>query len=726
MATIFSELLHKRIQNDISAFDEARHHFESILDDSIKRLPHHGLGNKGALLDMLEILGIDNVELIDNNDILNQFKEVIAENGYAYTVVRLEDKWWKTSCGHMLGVTKEEGNLVPLTSRGFNYYFYRDNNHNHPRESGMLKVNSRTAGDLEQFAYCFFKTLPERSISMKEFSRFIINSIPRFHLTYVLILSTIVALLSMLLPYATKLIFDQVIPSGEANGLTALLLVLLNTALAISLLSTVRTRMFIGVKNMVAVYSQAALFERLFHLKPSFFRKESAGTIGTQVLGASQACEHFSEGIITAIFTFLASLVYMIQIGIYSHFTAISYVIIGLQSLSIFCIWLAFRSKNRKKMKWTTALARFNGMTFNFLQGIQKIKTNGAEARVFRNWASKYKYTVVINFIESTLPELAGTFNLIAILMIVLLVPSTSMTVSDFAAFFSAYCALSAAIQQLGLYSTDFTYILPTMNKIKPILGAEPEVEVSSKMVRGLSGSISITGLRFKYQEGSDYIFDDLNLNITPGEYVALVGHSGCGKSTLLRLMLGFETPEAGSIFYDQYGVFNVNKSSLRMHLGTCLQGGRLFSGTILENVRISNPFATEEDVWEALRIAAIDEDVRKMPGGLNYELDAAGQGLSGGQRQRILIARAVLNKPSVIFLDEATSALDNISQAKVIENLGKMKCTRVTIAHRLSTIKDCDRIIVIDKGKVAEEGTYDSLMAKKGIFADIAKRQIL
>ena len=723
MASIYSDMLYKRIVNDLSAFDEAGHDLESIIDQTLEALPHHGLGNRGALLDMLEILGIKNTDLTEGNDVLNQFKEIIAANGYAYTVSKLEGNWWKSSYGPMLGVRKSTGVLTPIVSKRFGYNYMCE------KEDGgkeIVRINGKTCSDLEGFAYCFYRTLPARSLTMKDFLKFLPKNLPNFHIWYVIGLTLVTALLTMSLPYATKLIFDQVIPSGKSEGLIALTLVLLNIALSIEMLSLVRNKIFIGIKNIISVVSQAALFERLFRLKPAFFKKESAGTISTQVLGASNACERLSEGIVTVAFSFLTSLAYLIQIGIYSHFTAISYCLYLLMGLNVLCIYAGFKISNNIKMRRIPATSRFNGLMYNLLSGIQKIKTNGAEARAFRLWAAGYKHTDVFNFWDATLPELSGTFSLTSILLMLVFIPSTNMSVSDFAAFFSAYCGLSLAINQLGLYTSEFTYILPTLGKISPILEAEPETEESSKIVRDLSGNISITNMRFRYNENMPYIFDGLNLTIRSGEYVALVGHSGCGKTTLLRLMLGFENPEAGSVFYDQYGVLNVNKSSLRQHLGTCLQGGRLFSGTILDNVRISNPFATEEEVWEALRIAAVDEDVMNMTGGLMHELDANGQGLSGGQRQRILIARAVLNKPAVLFLDEATSALDNISQAKVIENLGRMNCTRITIAHRLSTIKDCDRIIVLDNGKVAEEGSYDQLMAKDGIFAEIARRQIL
>lgn len=723
MADIFSSMLHKRIVNDISAFDEAGHELESMINRSVETLPHHGIGNRSALLDMLEILGIDHPNLTEGSDVFNEFKEVLSANGYAYTTTKLEGKWWRSSHGNKLGVLKSDGFFIPLICYRGGYRYMRQ------KEDGskeIIRINEKTACRLENFAYHFYRTLPSKRLTMKDFFEFVPKSLSKFHIGYVIVLSVVIAILTMSLPYATKLIFDQVIPSGKSEGILTLAIVLLNIAFMVGMLTTVRNKIFIGIKNIVAVDAQAALFNRVFRLNPDFFRKRSTGSITNEIFGASDACERLSEGTITVIFTFLVSLAYLIQIGIYSHFTTISFCIYLLMGLDVLCVYLGFKQGYNIKMQRIPGTSHFNGVMYNLIDGIRKIKTNGAEARAFRIWASEYKNTEVVKYWDAVLPELSGTFTLCSIFAMVLLIPSTDMSVSDFAAFFTAFCGLKLAISQMGLYTSEFAYILPTLEKIRPILEAEPEEEQSSKIVRELNGNINITNLRFRYTPNMPYIINGLNLSIRHGEYVAIVGHSGCGKTTLLRLMLGFEIPESGTVFYDQYNVFSVNKSSLRQCLGACLQGGKLFNGTILDNVRISNPYATEDEVWEALRIAAVDDEVRNMPGGLYYKLDASGEGISGGQRQRILIARAVLNHPSVMFFDEATSALDNISQAKVIENLGKINCTRITIAHRLSTIKDCDRIIVLDKGKVAEEGTFDELLAKAGIFAGIAKRQLL
>ena len=232
--------------------------------------------------------------------------------------------------------------------------------------------------------------------------------------------------------------------------------------------------------------------------------------------------------------------------------------------------------------------------------------------------------------------------------------------------------------------------------------------------MKSISGRIDIRGLKFRYDDNMPLLFDGLNLTINSGDYVALVGASGCGKSTLMRLMMGLEKPLSGSVFYDQYDINDVNLRSLRHYcIGICMQDGQLVEGTIRDNIIFSNPQFTEDDVWEAARMTALDGDIRQMPLGMDTPITTDGKGVSGGQRQRILIARALVRKPKVLFLDEATSALDNISQHIVIENLARLKCTRIVIAHRLSTIQHCNRIIVLKEGRVATEGTYEELKAR-------------
>jgi len=261
---------------------------------------------------------------------------------------------------------------------------------------------------------------------------------------------------------------------------------------------------------------------------------------------------------------------------------------------------------------------------------------------------------------------------------------------------------------------------LPEVQLCRPIVEATPEVKADAHVVRAISGQVEIRGLKFRYADDMPMLFDGFNLTINSGDYIALVGASGCGKSTLMRLMLGLEHPLAGSIFYDQYDISDINLRSLRQFcVSICLQDGQLVEGTIRDNIIFNNPLLTEEDAWEAARMVALDRDIQQFPLGMDTPISVDGKGVSGGQRQRILIARALVRKPAILFLDEATSALDNISQHIVVESLANLRCTRIVIAHRLSTIQQCNRIIVLKDGRVEADGNFEELKAR-GYFPDV------
>ena len=268
--------------------------------------------------------------------------------------------------------------------------------------------------------------------------------------------------------------------------------------------------------------------------------------------------------------------------------------------------------------------------------------------------------------------------------------------------------------------------IRPVLEMAEPILNAEPEVTEEKEIVTELAGNIEVSHVTFRYEQNTPYVLKDLNMKIRAGEYVAIVGRTGCGKSTLVRLLLGFEKPETGSVFYDQHDLANVDPRSLRKSIGVAIQNGELFQGDIFSNITISAPQLKMEDAWAAAELAGIADDIREMPMGMQTMISEGSGGISGGQKQRLIIARAVAPRPKILIFDEATSALDNKTQKQVSDALDGLKCTRIVIAHRLSTIRNCDRILVMDQGTIIEEGTYDDLIAREGLFAELVRRQRL
>jgi ABC-type bacteriocin/lantibiotic exporter with double-glycine peptidase domain len=302
----------------------------------------------------------------------------------------------------------------------------------------------------------------------------------------------------------------------------------------------------------------------------------------------------------------------------------------------------------------------------------------------------------------------------------------SGLTASDYIAFNSAYTLFTTAVMAMAGITQQIAGLKPSIDLLRPIIEEAPETSGFKKRISKLSGDIDIERVKFRYNENMPYVLNDLDLHIKAGEYVGIVGASGCGKSTLFRVLLGFEQPQSGTVYYDNQDIEGLDLRSVRRRIGTVLQNGKLFSGDIYSNIVICAPWLTIDEAWKAAEQSGFAEDIRQMPMGMFTMISESGGGLSGGQQQRLLISRALASNPDILFFDEATSALDNITQAMIVNTLKKMNCTRIVIAHRLSTIKHCSRIVYLDGGKVVEEGTYDELMALGGKFKELAERQIV
>jgi len=361
---------------------------------------------------------------------------------------------------------------------------------------------------------------------------------------------------------------------------------------------------------------------------------------------------------------------------------------------------------------------------------VDKIRMAGAEERAILEYtapvAESKREDIRMNRISgfvSVLTEAGPTiFSMVLYWMMVK--SKLNLSVGAFMAFNTAFGSFTSAAIGFATAGIEYVQLKPKMKRAAPILETPVEDDEEKDAIEQLEGDILVDHVTFGYTE-DHVVLNDLSIHIRPGEYVALVGSSGCGKSTLLKLLLGFEKPRTGRVCYDNKDIQSIDKHSLRKHIGVVLQNGKLISGSIYDNITITANKPAMKDVQAVVEDVGLKDDIDAMPMGLHTVVSESGGTISGGQQQRILIARAIMSNPSVLFFDEATSALDNLTQAKVCESLEKRNMTRIVIAHRLSTVQNCDRIIVLNKGKVEEEGNYEQLMAKQGMFYQMAIRQI-
>ena len=680
--------------------------------------------DESALRQVLEALGITDYELEDD-DMLSpeeQLTGILRPRGIMMRDIQLKGEWWQECVGPLLGYAKD-GRLVALipTKTGLGYQ-YRE------QDGSIRKIGKREmAEELKPTAITFTKALPLKPLTVKDFVAFTWSVVSGPNALLLTLCALVVVLLGMFTPMVNKLIFDTVIPTGDAFDLLPITGLLIGATVGTLLLTLTRNLYIIRIQHIVELHLQNAIMARTFLLSPTFFSKHSSGELTAKLQNIASLASIINESIIGAMLSAALSIIYLVQVYIYGG--KLLWPALGIIAIQAVVLVLNYRRIVDMQQKYTERATRLSGLEYNLFAGIQKLKLTGSEDRAFVRWLDHYSNTAQFNYnpsfknrLYSALIALMGIGGTMLIFWSTL---SNGVTTSDYIAFSSAFGMITAAMNHLNGVVPNLAQIKPLLESVKPILEAVPEMEDKAPQVEDLFGGIEVSGVSFRYQEDGPLILDDLSLKIEPGEYVGIVGKSGCGKSTLMRLMLGFEQPLSGGIYYDNYDLSKVDKASLRRKIGCCLQSGSLFTGDLFHNITITAPWATHDDAWVALRMACLEDDVRRMPMGLHTVVSEGGGGFSGGQKQRILIARALISKPDIIFFDEATSALDNISQKAVSDNLDELMCTRVVIAHRLSTIRHCDRIIVLDKGKIVEQGTFEELMANKGLFYEMSLRQL-
>jgi ABC-type bacteriocin/lantibiotic exporter with double-glycine peptidase domain len=365
------------------------------------------------------------------------------------------------------------------------------------------------------------------------------------------------------------------------------------------------------------------------------------------------------------------------------------------------------------------------------LTGISRLRVAGAERRALAYWTRSFSLQTKLSFQAQSVANFSATFLVMVpvissslIFGAVALLGAEKLTLATFLAFNAAFVQIIMASVTVGATVTSLLEIVPLYERAKPILRTEPEFHRHRRDPGDLRGDLEISHVSFRYHDDGPTVLDDVTIRVRPGQFVALVGPSGAGKSTVLRLLLGFETPTTGSVYFDGEDLSGLDQQGVRAQMGVVLQNSQLSPGSLLSNI-VGSTQLSLEDAWEAARLSGLDRDIAQMPMQMYTAITEGESTLSGGQRQRLLIARAIVSKPKILLFDEATSALDNVTQAKVAESLDHVKSTRVVVAHRLSTIVHADQIFVIDRGRVVQQGRYEELMQQPGLFAELARRQL-
>ncbi len=650
-----------------------------------------------------------------------QMEYILRPQGVMYRQVRLKKDWQNDATGAFLGFLKETHTPVALIPSGMKGFWCYDSS-----ESQMWMVTKKTAGRLDENAYCFYRPFPQKSIDIPALIRYILSSMRLSDYLLVFGVTLLATMVGKMIPRLTNMIYGPILNYGNASVLVALAIFMFCVQVSQLIISTGSQLISGCIQTRLDLNIESAAMMRVLSMPPSFFREYNSGELASRMQSVNDLCSSLVNATLTTGLTSLVSLLYITDIFHYTPCLVLPSLVIIALTVGLSVVNMVLETSRQKKIMEQDA--KTLGVANALVNGVQKIRLAGAEKRTFARWADAYSrsaslmynppWILRINTVLTEAIRLGGTIALYAVAL------SNAVSMKDYMSFTAVYSMVMGAFTSLASTAMVFARIKPVLDMALPILQTVPETKDDGQMITSLNGSIELNHVSFGYEKDGPKIIDDMSLKIRPGEYVAVVGPSGCGKSTLMRLLLGFEKPDHGGIFYDSRNLNNINLQSLRRKIGTVMQNGGLFNDTIYANIAISAPSLTLDEAWEAAEIACIADDIREMPMGMHTMISEGQGGISGGQKQRLMIARAIAPKPSILIFDEATSALDNIAQSKVTEALDSLHCTRIVIAHRLSTIRSCSRILYLGDGKVLEEGTYEELMEKNGLFAAMVERQ--
>jgi NHLM bacteriocin system ABC transporter ATP-binding protein len=659
----------------------------------------------------------------------DQVSSIATASGFRTRVVALRDRWFAEDNGPLLGQLAETKDAVALLPRGSGAYECVV-----PRTGARTPVSETVAGTLSGFAYTFYRPFPEGALRVSDVVKFGTRRVQK-DLRWVFYMAVIVGVFGTATPFITGQVFDAAIPQAQRTTLIGLGVALVVAAAAAAAFKFTQGVATVRIQTRTSSAIQAAVWDRILNLPVSFFRKYSAGDLADRAQGVEAIQRLLSGAGVAAILGSVSGLFYVVQMFTFNLRLALLAIVLTFiyVSMNTGANYLQLRYQRIELQ----LRGRITGLVLNLLTGVTKLRVCAAEHHAFRVWAEQFaqqrRISFTVGMIQNIATVFTGIFPVISSIAIFATMVSVqqsgatgaeALTTGDFIAFNAAYSLFLAAMQALGDASLNLLRVVPIYERFQPILSTRPEVDTSKAFPGKLKGRIELSHVFFKYEADGPWIVNDISLVIEPGEFVAFVGSSGGGKSTLLRLMLGFETPTRGSVLYDGQDLNALDMRMVRQQLGVVLQASRVMPTEIFRNI-VGVTSRTLEDAWDAAERAGLAEDIRNMPMGMHTYVSEGGGTLSGGQRQRLMIARAIVNKPKILFLDEATSALDNRAQAIVTESMDRMDATRIVIAHRLSTVINAHRICYLHGGTVAEVGTHQELMERDGLFAQLARRQI-
>ncbi|WP_020677434.1 peptidase domain-containing ABC transporter [Geopsychrobacter electrodiphilus] len=549
----------------------------------------------------------------------------------------------------------------------------------------------------------------------------------------VLLGSFVVQLFGLVTPLFTQVILDKVIVHRSLTTLDVLAVAFLAIASFELLLNIARNYIFIHTAHKLDVKLGAKLFRHLLALPFRYFESRKVGNIAARVRELDTIREFITNKAVSVIIDLFFSCVFVAVMLLYS--VKLTLVVLGFVSV-IALLYLIITPELRRRLERKFQMAASsNSYLVESVTGVQTVKSLAVEGTMQNRWEDHLGRYVSSSFNLANMSNISGAISgtlrrLMTITVLYLGVKAVlqgDLTIGQLIAFQMFSAQFAGPVLRLVNLWNEFQQALLSVDRLGDILNHPTELTTEKAItLPELKGEVKLDQVSFKYAPDGPLVLDGLSVSIRAGTSVGIVGRSGSGKSTLAKLLQRLYLPSEGSIYIDEIDARHLNPYWLRFNIGVVLQENYLFSGTIRDNIALSKPDAPMELILQAARIAGAHEFVAQLPGGYDTEVSERGSSLSGGQRQRIAIARALITNPRLLIFDEATSALDYESERIIQQNMQSIKKGRTTIiiAHRLATIKDCDLILVLDKGRLVESGSHEQLLAQRGYYHNLSSQQ--
>ncbi len=572
----------------------------------------------------------------------------------------------------------------------------------------------------------FTKTKPEKG-RLKRYVTELLSEKGLF--SRIIMVSLFMRLVGLAMPLITGMIIDKVLPRSDYDLLYVILIAIAGMTVFNLITEVVRSYLLLHLRIALDTKMTLGFLDHMVSLPFQFFQRRSTGDLMMRVESNGTVRETVTSKSMSAVIDGLFVLIYAVVIFYVSPMLGfITLVMVALEALVFICARPTF---HRLLAADLDKQAKAHSYMVQMLGGIETLKCAGAERLGVEKWSNLYTDELNIKMrrarIGAWVDAIRGAITAGGPMLIMTIgatsVMSGSMTPGTMMAMNSLATSLFGPLSQLVHSALELQLVKGHMDRIDDVLQTQLEQDRDAvQQPHRLRGAVNVRNVSFKYGEQAPLVVQDVSLDITPGMSVALVGPSGSGKSTLLNLLAGLYKPVKGDVQYDGKGLHEMDLRAIRQQIGIVPQHPFIFGGTLRENVSLTAPGATLDRISSACKTSCLHDDISEMPMGYDTVVSDGGGSLSGGQRQRVAIARAVIRNPGIMLLDEATSALDNSTEKRVIEHLERQRCTRITVAHRLSTVRNSDLIVVMDKGRIVEQGRHEELLIKGGLYTKLVQ----